>query len=587
MKQHPEEVKLAARSLFFKKYKPKEIAAVLDVPARTVHHWKKEGQWEDMIAQEGVEESIARRVTLLIDREGKTETELKELDRLFNLWERAKKMRLAQIAAERAGEAPPKQPIIGGRTSRPKKKRGKIIKNDVSHLTAEDFKEKLHGTYYKYQLELREAKHHPVRNILKSRQIGATWYFAQEAFEDACLTGDDQIFLSATRAQAEVFRDYIVEIAEEKFGIELKGRSVITLHTAHGKAKLRFLSNNSKSAQSYHGHVYIDEYFWITKFEELYKVASAMAAHKKWRKTLFSSPSAVTHDAYERWTGDLYNKRWKKKRVEFPSLVEMKKGVECPDGVWRKVITIDDAERGGCDLFDLKQLKLEYSPDEFSNLFMCRFVDDTLAVFRLADLERCYSDESRWKDFDRTKDRPFGSRPVWAGFDPSRTRDDASFVIIAPPEKPGGTFRILERFKWVGKSFTWQAQRIRELTKRYNIQHMGIDVTGPGQGVFDIVKQFYPLATAITYSLQSKNGLVLKAKEVIEGGKMRWDASLNDISHAFLTIRQGTTGSGLMTYSAKRTATTGHADVAWAVMHALINEKINAAEGSGSKLVIG
>lgn len=55
--------------------------------------------------------------------------------------------------------------------------------------------------------------HQRIRNILKSRQIGATYYFAGEAFEQATLTGDPQIFLSASRAQAEVFRSYIVAIA--------------------------------------------------------------------------------------------------------------------------------------------------------------------------------------------------------------------------------------------------------------------------------------------------------------------------------------------------------------------------------------
>ena len=40
--------------------------------------------------------------------------------------------------------------------------------------------------------------HQRIRNILKSRQIGATYYFAGEAFEQAVLTGDPQIFLSAS-----------------------------------------------------------------------------------------------------------------------------------------------------------------------------------------------------------------------------------------------------------------------------------------------------------------------------------------------------------------------------------------------------
>uniref|UniRef100_UPI00345C36C8 terminase large subunit domain-containing protein n=1 Tax=uncultured Bilophila sp. TaxID=529385 RepID=UPI00345C36C8 len=61
----------------------------------------------------------------------------------------------------------------------------------------------------------------------------------------------------------------------------------------------------------------------------------------------------------------------------------------CPDTFYRKVITLEDVIAGGCDLFDLESLKLEYSGDEFRNLFLCEFVDDTQSVFRLADLETC------------------------------------------------------------------------------------------------------------------------------------------------------------------------------------------------------
>ena len=303
-------------------------------------------------------------------------------------------------------------------------------------------------------------------------------------------------------------------LAKEKFDIELKGKDEIVLHTAKGTATLYFLSNNSKSAQSYHGHVYIDEYFWITKFNELFKVATGMAAHKKWRRTFFSTPSAVTHEAYDLWTGDRFNKRWKRKskRVEFPSFDECRAGAVGPDKTWRKVITLLDAEAGGCDLFDIDELRLEYSDDEFKNLFMCQFVDDLEAVFRLHDLEACYADFEDWTDFDPVAERPFGNRPVVGGYDPSRHRDDASFVILAPPLKDGGEFRVLARYKWVDKSFTWQAERIKELTDKYNFVHIGVDTTGPGMGVFDIVKAFFPAVMPIHYSVQAKTALVLQGQ---------------------------------------------------------------------------
>ena len=574
MSQYPVEVKNAARSLYLKRYKIKEIAETLNIPKRTLYHWADIDNWNDLIAYETAEEAIKRRLTILAERENKTEADLSEFNVLISSLERLERLSYRKRSTEENAESEESAETGQSRGRKKGKKRGKKkIKNDVSHLTEADFRDKFHKTYFYYQTELYENKHRRNRFLLKSRQIGATWYFAQEAFEDACLTGDNQIFLSATRAQAEVFRDYIVALAKQHFDIDLKGNP-LKLHTKHGVATLYFLSNNSKSAQSYHGHVYIDECFWINKFSELYKVATGMAAHKKWRRTFFSTPSSINHEAYPLWSGDQYNQRFKKKRAEFPSFAEMQVGAECPDKIWRKIITLDDAEAGGCNLFDKEELKLEYSPDEYSNLFMCKFMDDTLSVFRLNQLERCAVDPDKWKDFDYSNLSTVGNRPVWCGYDPSRSKDDASFVVILPPLKDGEKFRVLERHKWVNKSFTWQAAQIKEICQRYNVQFMGIDTTGPGYGVYEKVLEFFPRATAILYSVESKNHMVLKAQEVIEAERVEWDAAQTDIAHAFMTIRKTSTPNGKIIYAARRTASTGHADVAWAIMHVLQHEPI-------------
>ena len=104
-------------------------------------------------------------------------------------------------------------------------------------------------------------------------------------------------------------------------------------------------------------------------------------------------------------------------------------------------------------------------------------------------------------------------------------------------------------------------------------------MTGPGIGVFEQIRSFFPQATPILYSVQTKAQLVLRAKELIEEHRLKWDASQNDIAHAFLTIRQGTTDSGQITYSASRTSSTGHADVAWAIMHALEAKPLGRQRG--------
>ena len=96
----------------------------------------------------------------------------------------------------------------------------------------------------------------PIRDLLKSRQIGATYYFGFEAFIDALVTGRNQIFLSASKAQAHVFKQYIIQFAKDE-GVELKGDPMVLPNGAH----LYFLGTNARTAQSYHGNIYMDEYF--------------------------------------------------------------------------------------------------------------------------------------------------------------------------------------------------------------------------------------------------------------------------------------------------------------------------------------
>jgi hypothetical protein len=119
-------------------------------------------------------------------------------------------------------------------------------------------------------------------------------------------------------------------------------------------AELYFLGTNANTAQGYHGDTYLDEYFWIHKFLEFRKVTSGMAMHKKWKQTYFSTPSSITHEAYDFWTGDLFNKkRPKNKRVQMDVSHEaLARGRLCEDRQWRQIVTVEDALRGGCDLFD-------------------------------------------------------------------------------------------------------------------------------------------------------------------------------------------------------------------------------------------
>jgi len=575
MAKYSEELKGVARSLYLRHATPKEIASELNLPnARIVYYWAEKYNWADLLSHESTEDAIERRYQLLAGRDNKSDIELKEMDMLIAHATklRAQSNKHKEKLAENRGATRDAAP--DGGSDEPRQKR-KYKKNDISGLTQEDFDAWADEYLFEYQKHLRRNIGQQVRNILKSRQIGATWYFAFEAFENAVMTGDPQIFLSASKAQAEVFRSYIVNIAEQYFGITLTGNPI---RLSNG-AELRFLSTNKNTAQSYSGHLYCDEYFWVPNFAKLNEVASAMATHDKWRTTYFSTPSAKTHQAYPFWTGEEWRQGSKKRAAAvFPSFKDMRDGGRlCPDDQWRYIITMEDAIAGGFNRASIDKLRNRYNEATFNMLYMCVFVDNKDSVFRFSDLEACGVETDKWQDHDAGAARPFGDRPVWGGFDPARSGDFSCFVIVAPPQYAIEKYRVLRVFNWQGMNFRWQAKQIEMLFKKYNFTYLGVDVTGIGQGVFENIQHFaLRVAVPIRYDRHTKDQLVLKAADVVESQRIEWDKNLKEIAASFMAIRRTTTQSGgAMTFVADRTALTGHAEAFWAIAHALHNEPLN------------
>ncbi|WP_289994108.1 terminase ATPase subunit family protein [Photorhabdus laumondii] len=559
-----------AMHLYFNGYRIARIAEILNEKASTIHSWKRRDKWDEVTSFERVELSLEARLCQLIAKEQKEGKDFKEIDLLHRQLERQARIRKYSCG----GNETDLNPKIANRN---KGERRPPEKNVFSEEQVKKLEDIFRSTLFDYQHDWYHAGlAHRIRNILKSRQIGATFFFAREALIDALTTGRNQIFLSASKAQAHVFKQYILEMARE-VDAELKGDPI----TLNNGATLYFLGTNARTAQSYHGNLYLDEYFWIPKFQELRKVASGMAMHKKWHQTYFSTPSSLTHSAYPYWSGKLFNRgRAKANRIDIDiSHQALASGLRCADGQWRQIVTVEDAVRGGCNLFDIDQLRLEYSPDEYQNLLMCEFMDDIESIFSLQLMQGCMVDSWEiWDDVQPLMLRPYGYHPVWIGYDPAKggeNGDSAGCVVVAPPRVPGGKFRILERHQWRGMNFRAQSDAIKRLTEQYNVEYIGIDSTGVGHGVYQNVKEFFPSVREFVYNPAVKNALVLKAWDIINHRRLEFDAGQTDIAQSFMAIRRSTTASGNRpTYQASRSEEASHADLAWATMHALFNEPI-------------
>lgn len=582
-----ENKRIRCRNLYWQQWGIEQLAEEFGVHEKTIRNWRREGKWDRSNPAERVETALESVLIGLISKPDLEPKDYKRIDLLSRQMERLARIRRYAEPDGMEKDLNPKLSKEGAPISRAR--RGK---NYLDAEAIQKLKDAFSTGLFDYQNAWAESRNQRTRMILKSRQIGATWYFAREALIDAIETGRNQIFLSASKAQAHVFKQYIRQFVMEHAGIDLKGDPIIINTEDHSGVELIFLGSNARTAQGYHGNFYFDEFFWTCGFEELNKVASAMAMHKKWRKTYFSTPSSTSHQAYPFWTGGRFNKR----RAPDAQLhinvdhAALKTPTVCEDKIMRHMVTIVDAEAGGCDLFDIDELRYEYSQDQFDNLLMCQFIDDGESLFPLAQMQRAMVDSwVDWADsFKPLAPRPCGSKPVWIGYDPAENGDSAGMVIVLPPEVEGGKFRILERYQFKGMDFESQALKIKDACQRYNITYIGIDATGVGAAVCQLVEKWFPAVTALRYTVELKTLMVLKAMDVIGKNRLQFDAGWTDLAASFMAIRKTLTNSGKsITYTAGRSDAIGHADLAWATMHVLHNEPLEGmSSGSASMMEI-
>ncbi|WP_260925460.1 terminase large subunit domain-containing protein [Novosphingobium sp. 9] len=610
-----------ARSLYWRGWQLAEIATEIGEKYNTVASWARRDNWDDAPPVRVIVDRVEVKIANLLDREPFTEGHMKQVDFLMRQLERAARIN----KYNETGREADLNPKIGKRNDdQAKAKRAEKRKNFLTLEQWQALLDDFHDKNFAHQATWWEHRNERTRKILKSRQIGATWYFAREALAkiaEGVLEGEqprNQIFLSASQRQANKFRREIVGWVRRVTGVELQGNPIMLdfsgLHDTGEEERdseaspgialdpvgLYPLSTNSNTAQGESGDFYFDEFFWVHGFAQLRKVAAAMATHTIYKRTYFSTPSTKTHEAYEFWAGEDWN-RSRPRGLQVPfdiSKRTLRAGAHMPDGSWQQIVTLDDAIAGGMGkLVNREELAAESSDEEFRNLYDCEFVDDSESSFPYSRIASARVDSFlKWRDFrpalvDIPGARPFGDRPVWIGYDPNKQgRDDAALIVVAPPEQSGrGKFRILEKHRLNGLDFAGQAQAIREVAARYRVTDIAIDTTGHGLAVWELVKNWFPTVRRIEYSVASKTALVVKGQSLFRAGRIEFDAGWTDLMQALMAIRPALTGSKKgVTYIARRNGEIGHADIAWALLHALSNEPLDAgttSEGGGGRVV--
>ncbi len=561
-----EENRERARLLYAQGLSVTQISKTLNEKYPTVASWKKRDAWVRASIFENVTSAMQARLLALIGMEKKGNSEYKEIDEFTRQLERLAKIQRYNDG----GNGATLNPKLSNRC---KEDRKGVVKNLFTEADIDALEEAFNLILYPFQkrwIEILDGnkKHRAARifMILKSRQIGATYVIALWALINALRTKKNKIFLSASKRQAHNFIRYIKSFVFQVLGRQIGGEPIVLSLEDNSQVSLEWMGTNALTAQGSNGDVIMDEFFWIHRFEEFRSVASGMASQSHYQQIYLSTPSSVLHEAYAYWSG---KNGVNNKDIDI-SHSALKSGRYCADGKWRIIVNVKDAIRGGFDKLDIAQLMLEYIPERFANLYMCVFLDDSSSYFPLSVLQPNMVDSWQiWNDFTPMGSKKF-AKPVWVGYDPSFTGDRPALAVIAPPEKEGQPYRVLERMHLDHMPPHVQAQHIKKVRDRYDVEFLGIDTTGAGISVAEHVKKFYPNYTAINYSVESKTRMALRAKELFTRRKLHFDAGSIDIAKAFIAIKQALTGSQRqMTFVSSRSKEVGHSDVAWAIMNAL------------------
>lgn len=550
------------RILFAQGLSVAEIARHLNENQSTVQSWKQRDGWEKADIFDDVTLGLRARFLSLIFMENKSNANYKEMDFLMRMLEKSAKI-------ERYRNGGNESDLNENLKKRNAGERKKPLKNQFSQEDIDKLTTAFEELFFDFQHEWGDAvEQSRIFMMLKSRQIGATFYFALWALINLFKTGKNKIFLSASKAQAYQFVEYIKAFVMEHTGKELKGNP-IEINMPEGKqANIYYLGTNALTSQGKHGDVIMDEFFWIRNFTMFRKVASAMASQKMYKQIYISTPSSILHQAYEFWAGT-DGKRKKQTEIDI-SKVALQKPTKGADRRTRQIVTLTDAERRGYDRFSREDLEAEYSEDEFANLFECEFIDDSGSYFPLDIIEPNMIDTwETWTDY-----HPFDSEPyageVWLGYDPSFTGDKAALVVVAPPVSDLSPYRILHVQQLIRLQASEQALIIKKFVERYNVTFIGLDNTGNGLAVGEYVKKFYPSVKLLNYNADLKVKMGLRTKELFKRRRLHFDTSKVDIAKSFMSIRKALTSKqGAQTLVTTRSAETGHGDVAWAIMNAL------------------
>ena len=396
----------------------------------------------------------------------------------------------------------------------------------------------------------------------KSRQIGFSDATAGGAVLGGCIERRPQLVLSASQDLA----DEVIEKARlhckslARLGVPQATNFTVDnkteLRWAHG-GRIMALPGNPRTARSFSGDVWLDEFAYHQDPEGIRDGAFPMASRGGWRVRILSTPNGA-QGLFHEWATDP------------------------PLGWAFHQVSVDDAIADGFDVSFEKLWQLCGGDERlFAQWYRCKFLDANLQYIPTAWADRAL----KWQGVEPWKaeadDR--GNRPrerIYAGLDVARNEDLTALLVLAVVERQriADGKLVKDKVAYVKETitckrtdFSGQKQMIRDARARHRWLNLHVDSTGMGTQIAEeMVDEWGSEVVPVSFTNQSKEADATRALRWFRDDLVRF--SRDDEGKALhgetVALRRMVTPAGNIVFEVPRTRL-GHGDRWWAFALAL------------------
>lgn len=393
-----------------------------------------------------------------------------------------------------------------------------------------------------YQREFLSA---PERIALwvKARQIGFSHVVAGDAVKEAILHGTTNIIISASQPLSD---EVLVKAAGHARALREAGFTSATL-IGQSSRRISFknggrvisLPSNPRTARSYTGNIYLDEFAYHEDPQGIWDGAGAMAMRKERKIRLISTPNGAQGLHYEWATSP-------------------------PKGWGVRYVTAKQAIAQGMPVNIASLWELAAGDERvFAQLFMCSFLDAHMQYIPTAMADRALG----WIGVLPQLNHP--EVTLHAGLDIGRTNDLTVLTVIAVCR---GKAYVVASMTCKRTKFRAQRAMIREAREILPWATLHIDRTGLGMDMAEeLVEQWgehevFP----VDFTQQSKADMATRSLRWLRDDRLKLSRGAEGkLQHKEIcSVKRIVTNAGNVTFDVTRTKE-GHGDRWWSICLAL------------------